>query len=306
MENSCEYRDVFQIYLSKLQTEFDGIDKDYPFAKYQLLLTQSPKYSSYQCVSGQVSEFCHFLDNDYSPDATAHYHRCLLLYLIANASQVHDSKIYPSRVEDAFLTEYQRIVEDAAINPAGFYNYDNDLFCKDLAVCTHKMFPIGAFKAEVTGIPRRIIFKDGWRQFVRLLRKFAKLGSNKPFYEIHLDIRYRSTFSPQGWDDCFHMLAEMLEKNPDIMGFTGSSWFFDPQISVVSPNLGYLRKLIEENGGEFYYYKENEHTTELALESSSTRRKYYDQGAYRPASYLAIWPRAELMEWAKKQKELAL
>lgn len=299
MDYRYDYMDAFQIYLSQLHAEFNGICDKYPFATYERLMTESPPYSSYRCVSKKIVEFCQLLRNEYSPEALAHYHRCLLLYLIANAPDNLYSKIYPSKVEEAFSSEYQRISSDLITNTVGFYCYDNDLFCKDLAVCTRKMFPIGALKTEVTGIPRRILVNGGWRQLLRLLRIFAELGSTKPFYEIHLDIRYRATFTPQGWYDCFLMIAEMLEKNHEILGFTGSSWFFDPQTRLVSPHLGYLRKLIEDNGGKFFYYKENERTTELALESSSTRRKFFEQGAYRPASYLAIWPRAELLEWAK-------
>jgi len=298
--NRSNYKLLLNGYLSNLNTDFDSIGLKYPFDKYCQLLAQKTRYSSYRHMDSKLVNYCHSLVSDYSEEALELYHRCLLLYLIVHISLDHDFLCYPDRIEDCFYLEYTRIVNELTTNPSGFYSYKNDLFCKDLAVCTHEMFPMGAFKTEVSGIPRRIFFTEGIKQFVRLLKLFTKLGKNKPIYEWHFDVRYRADFTPQGWDDCFRLLAEMLERNPEIIGLTGASWFFDPQIEQISPHLSYLRKRIEDNGGEFFLFCSNDHTTELALSSSNTRRKLYEQGLYKPSSYLVFWPREKLLEWARK------
>lgn len=300
MVNHSSYEKQYYDNLSQLRVKFRGVDENYPFELYEQLLSNTTPFISYTHVSKKIDALCRSLANDYSTDALDLYHRCLLLYLIDHAVQGEKLKSYPQQIQDLFAIEYQRIAKEVENNHLGFYNYDNDLFCKDLAVCICKMFPVGALKVEVSGIPRRILFVGGWRQLLNSLKLFFRLGKIKPTYEIHLDIRYRADFTPEGWDNCFLLISEMLGKNPELLGVTGASWFFDPQISMISPHLCYLRKRIEDNGGKFFFFQKNNHTTELALCSSITRRKLYDKGLYKPASYMTFWARTDIMIWARK------
>jgi hypothetical protein len=210
---------------------------------------------------------------------------------------------YTEQVRSLFITEMQRIVSELDSNKPGFYSFDNDLFCKDLAISTLRMFSVGVLKVEGhAGIPRRFLAVGGIRQLLRGARVIGLLKGFYPYYEIHLDIRYRADFNPAGWDRALLNTAEMLKLHEQIKGMIGASWFFDPQIPYVSPHLTYLRQHIEENGGEFFYMKRDARTTHLAISASSTRKKLYECGKYVPCSYMAIWPRGKMLQWAEREK----
>jgi CelD/BcsL family acetyltransferase involved in cellulose biosynthesis len=301
MTNQPGYPQLYQAALAQLAERFPGVAGSFPFARFSQLLAQTPVHLSYRHTSRKLAAFRHGIVSGFSLEALDLYHRCALLYLISHRFPENRATCYTEQVRGQFSAEHARIARETAENPTGFYTPENDLFCKDLAVCSGKMFPVGAFKVEISGIPRFNLITGGGRQFLRLARLALKLGHLRPTYELHLDVRFRAEFTPQGWDDCFVQIAGMLEQNPEILGMTGDSWFFDPAIAAVSPRLAYLRQRIEDNGGEFFFSSRSRHTTELALDSSEKRRKLFEQGLYIPASYITFWDRAKLMLWASGQ-----
>lgn len=287
--------------LVELKSRFSGITELFPFDRYESTLNARHKFVSYGTIDRHVTRLCENIVQKYSPEALELYHRILLLRLLMNNYQNMMSAWNTDAVQRQFTHECQRIVQDVMSNPYGFYDYSNDLFCKDLGIATLRMFPAGVLKTEyMAGIPRRILFGNSGSDLFSWIRLIQKTGGFRPYFEIHLDVRYRDGFTPQGWFDALRCVGEMLVRHSDIKGITGASWFFDPQISSISPRLAYLRQSIEENGAQFLFYNRNERTTELAVSSSPTRRKLYEAGRYHPKSYFMVWPRADILRWIEQ------
>jgi len=94
-------------------------------------------------------------------------------------------------------------------------------------------------------------------------------------------------------------MAGMLELNPDVKGVAGVSWFYDPQVALISPHLAYL--LTPTHYGAFLARMGSDrHHIENAIVRSSVRRRLYEEGRYLPTCYLLAWPRRALIAWAHR------
>ena len=69
----------------------------------------------------------------------------------------------------------------------------------------------------------------------------------------------------------------------------------------MSPRLAFLRTLPESNGARVFRIGEREAATKFALANSKQRQELYAQGHYRPADYLLVWGREDLLAWANTE-----
>ncbi len=129
------------------------------------------------------------------------------------------------------------------------------------------------------------------------MKMLLECGGNRPFYEIYTHLSELEDFNPDGWDQCYLRIAGMLELNPEIRGMWGGSWFYDPAMAQVSPNLCYLREKPQQNGAKVFF--SNISLDSGALAKSKTRRDLYEQGKYMPKAYALIWQRDALIGWAR-------
>lgn len=298
MSESLDLKNIYHKLGVQLNEQYLGIIEKFPLDEYVTTLNEGHAFVGYSVVSDKIFNLCDEISHDYTQEALDLYHRILLLHLLlANWNEMHSGR-FSVAVQGQFQRECCRISDEVESNQIGFYTYNNDLFRKDLAVAMLRMFPAGVLKVEcLAGIPNRIVLSNKGRDVMSWFRLLLRTGGFSPFYEIHLDIRYRDEFNPEGWDAALQMIGEMLIYNPQIKGITGASWFFDPQIRSISPRLNYLRERAEKNGGCFFFYKKENHTTELAIASSPTRRKLFEDGSYKPVSYFMVWPRADILQW---------
>ena len=182
----------------------------------------------------------------------------------------------PESVLSLYTGEFRRIVSRMATNPKGFYLYPNDPFEKDLGICRLKLVPCGAQLVDVrSGVPRSALFKGGPRQFLKALSFFVfHVGGFKPLYELHLHMGGNTLreFNPRGWDRCYVRIAKLLERNPQVKGIFYITWWTDPRMATISPNLAYLRERPESNGARFFYNGSNAVSTENAIRLSCCDR----------------------------------
>jgi len=281
----------------KLENLAPGFLGRYPLDQYRGLLLTRNKFAGYREPGSGVKNLCNEIQEQIGNDLLGLYHLNLLIYLIAEFGQSHYSS-FPESIQQQYKVEFKRIVSELETNPPVWYSWDEDLFCKDLAVCCGRMFPSGCLKTEIhAGIPRSMFLKVKAVELPRLTALIIRLGGLNPFFEIHLDIRYKSSFNPEGWANSLRLVGQTLKHFPEARGITGASWFFDPSIFTVSPRLSYLRQQIEKTGGVFFFAGSNERIVKLATSTSSTRKKLYEEGEYLPASFMTIWPREKILEW---------
>lgn len=270
----------------------------YPVDVYIKNINIKNKYASYREFDGKNYEVCKKIVQKFSVEDLGLYHKIVILNLILSSIHKIYAHKYTEEVKNQLIVEYNRIIQDMNSNDNGFYHYSNDLFCKDLSIASLRMFPAGVLKVESwAGIPKSYVLNNQGRDIFSWLMLAIKSQGFSPFYEIHLDVRYAKDFTPNGWCNALCAVGEMLVINPHIKGITGSSWFFDPQIRMVSPHLTYLRESIEKNGGHFLFNKTDPHVTELALSKSKTRRLMYESKKYTPVSYFMLWLRSDILLW---------
>ncbi len=179
-----------------------------------------------------------------------------------------------------------------------FYVYPK--FTKELAICTLRLIPAGVQKLHLHGLPRRPLLSLNPRRLIDSLGFLIfQLRGSSPFYQIHTDSRDAKAmllFRPAGWLEFYRRVARLLELNPAVLGLFGSSWFFDPALARVSPELAYLSRLVTDHGGRLICRGPcGQGSREDALSLSARRRELFAAGEYVPMDYLAVWPRRELI-----------
>ena len=284
---TCSYPDLLNLY--PVMEYVHTLDSSDPLQGFRYTPPLNHKWSSEIKALGGSSA----LDN---------YHRMVLAFLITD----FDNRIKGLRVPNSILSllavTFQRILAQLENTENNFYSQSNELFCKDLALCRLKLLPCGSELVDIySGVPRNILLRDDLQQLVRCTKFFLRKGSGfRPWYESHWDRQLIRSFTPQGYDLCYLRIAEMLELNPAIKGMMGSSWWFDPALESISPNLGFLRKLPLDNGAQLFRVGTSTTATRTAIHLSAERRQLYNSGKYRPTIYLLAWARKDMLEWANR------
>jgi hypothetical protein len=274
----------------------------YPVADYVHTLDSSDPLRGYGYAPPLTRKWCSEIEAAGGSDTLENYHKLVLVHLITG----FENRIKGLQVSSSILTllavSYQRILTQLEKAENNFYLHGNELFRKDLALCRLRLLPCGSELIDIySGVPRRILFQGDLQQFVCCARFFLIRDSGfRPWYESHWDRRLIRSFTPQDYDQCYLRVAELLELNPEIKGMMGSSWWFDPALESISPNLGFLRKVPLDHGAQLFRVGTSAASTQAAIHLSAERRRLYDSGKYLPTIYMLAWDRNNLLGWAKR------
>ncbi|WP_131917671.1 hypothetical protein [Chromatocurvus halotolerans] len=179
----------------------------------------------------------------------------------------------------------------------------NDRFMKDLALASGRLYPAAERVVEpFSVIQRSLLYSGGWRQACRFARALVEAGGNKPVFRLHVHLSEVSRFSQQSWYQTCVITAKMAEANPAIRGVVGGSWFYDPDISAVSPRLAFIANTIADGGAGFYFSHAEDYQSG-ALSMSKRRREAFENGLYIPRNFALFWPRRSLINWSRRQPE---
>lgn len=297
---------------TRLKTEINAYDqhiiKSFPPENYINHIHNYPQVAGYRYVSKEINDYCDKILKNSNEKILELYHKLILVMLIIKAKNILQNKRLPEDVKIIFGQNFKRIIKDIELNNNSleFYKYSNDKFCKDFAVCSLRMIPVGAMKMNLSGIQRKVLFKKGWTQFIKLIiYVFFELGGFKPLYEMHIDSHdpdLMAQYNYQGRQRSYISVSEILKMNNKIKGIFAINWYFDPQLEKISPRLNYVRDLFIKNGGKLFYLGTSAQGIKDATFKSPTRRKLYNEGKYMPTDYLAVWSSKKLINWAYKSQ----
>lgn len=281
------------------EVRYPSLFHRFPVEKYIDRLDATPSGASYRHITPEVEKFWKFVLDDYGHDALEAYNRVTMLVLIEKFEERSAERNYPDSIIACYRSSLERIERTIVESEFGAYSHTSDMFLKDFAICRQKAFPAGGAHIvdEYSGFSRAALIGGGVGQFFRLLYflLFVSRG-NWPFYVTHTHLSEIEDFGPEGRERCYTRIAEMLERHPEMKGMYSSSWFNDPALAEVSPQLAYLRKVPEENGA--WVFRVGEDIGGGSLVKSATRRKLYEDGKYNPTAYLLVWPRKKIIAWA--------
>ena len=185
-------------------------------------------------------------------------------------------------------------------------DYDFDHWSKDVRFSLALSVP-GA-KSQVIDLssplgPKQMVQHALQGRGVQPLLRYLAVGAKRePWLEVHTESRWLRGFNEEGWNDAWATAAELCRARPELAGMIGSSWFYDPPLTEISPRLAHLR-LNPLNGGAFMVHQgPGEIHTLRAGTASASRKALIDSGEYTARSWLMVWPRKELIAWADRRK----
>lgn len=127
-------------------------------------------------------------------------------------------------------------------------------------------------------------------------------GGWKTWLEVHTESRHLDDFNEEGWNRAWATAAAICERKPELAGMIGSSWFYDPPLTEISPRLAHLR-LNPLKGGAFMVHQgPGDIHTQRAGTASPTRKALIDSGDYTARSWLMAWPRDSLIAWGRARE----
>jgi hypothetical protein len=227
----------------------------------------------------------------------------LLATLIADMEQTSAAKNLPAAIAAEAREQGWRILKRLSAMPGAKMTLTSDTFLKDLAICRVEMFACGATLAEPYGGPRRqLLLTAGFPTALGLLAVLVReRGVTTPYLSLHLHPPLLHAFNPAGWRKAYLLLAELLQWNPNLRGVLGGGWYCDPEMRRVSPHLTYIRDIADEGGALFMRGPISEDDIKSATVAPGPRREAYLAGDYRPSNYVMIWPRKDVLAWARAQ-----
>ncbi|NOQ64024.1 MAG: hypothetical protein GQ582_05880 [Methyloprofundus sp.] len=286
----------------KQQCNFESEQIQSKIDEYILIVKNIPIDYQYHYKSPELVGFYkNFELFDYNP-----FHKMVLLELIKRFDMESISLKLPPMILALYENEFARIGRLIEADDDFIFDWKNDLFAKDIGICSGRLLPIGPGLLEVSGVPRILLFKKGILQFLKLSYFLLfKLQRYKPILEIHTHLANVSNFTPKGWDQAYNIIAEILKLNPLLSGVMRSSWFIDPEIPSISPKLAYLTE-IPLCHGAYVFYDSTEGRNSGAFARSKSRLLRFENKTYVPKIYFLIWPRDRLIQYKSSPDKQAL
>lgn len=290
-----------QLIESSDKTFLDLLDR-FPIERYLDMLAPGRGFGGYGTVPAQAAAQCSTIVSRAGDESLDRYLRVAVLDGIARYPELPVPPVRPPSVLRQAAAEFRRMVRQVKTARPGFFRHGNDLFDKDLAICRGKLMPCGAQLVDVrSGVPRSVIARGGPAEATRVLRFFGLHARGyRPYLEMHLDPRALSEFSPEGWDRCYLRVAEILQANPELKGVFGSSWWFDPEVGRISPDMAYLLERPLAHGAANFRIGPDPAPVSNAIRFSKVRKERFDCGEYLPTIYLMAWRAQDVIRYADR------
>lgn len=181
--------------------------------------------------------------------------------------------------------------------PSVWDQYVDDVYWKDLAIAGGALTPLRGGVLHISaglGL-RQALSKD----IMSLLKYLILLAVNgrKPYFEIHTHLPLVEDFNQKNWLLNYRDIANLMSQNPSIKGVFRASWFLDPKLEAISPNLSYLSSFPISGGASLFSVGPDDSNSAFAR--SKTRKAFFQSGNYVPHIYLLVWSRKKLLHYFK-------
>ena len=268
-----------------------------PFIAFDEFATTCLNYinSTFQGNIAQLIDIEKGIESKLDQDVRLLYIQSLIYKLYLENINNMQGQDLPSDVKAYAEQDFSRILDYAVKGKKQMLTFNEYQLISYLQTICFKRFPVGNHNLSVSGIPRALLFKQSFKRAVKLVQLLVQMRGNHPLFELHYNPHRFRKFNKDGWQEVFHLSSKMLIKRPGIKGVFGATWFYDPVIKEISPELYYIREMIEEIGGEFFIVGSSDEDKKNAFTMSNVRKTAYDEGRYLPTSYMVIFPRSVLI-----------
>ena len=293
---------------ARIEAELSARDaallRDHPLTTTLGHFDALPRYAGYAQVPVEVARTCQAIAERAGPEALEDYNKLALVFLMQEfEDRARQRKITP-RLRNSFEAFFQSTIEAINRPKRNYYRHKQDAYLKDLAVCRMKLWPCGVeLVDECSGFPRSLLLRGGPGQMIKGSAFFLlRANGFSPFFESHFDPRFIKDFTAEGYDRLYLAVAELLAVNPQIKGMIGSSWWHDPALETISPELWFLTKTPLLGGARLFRVGENPVATQDATRFSVARDRLHREGRYNPEVFMLVWLRDDLIGWTEKHK----
>lgn len=227
--------------------------------------------------------------------------RWLLAELVRRWDAARLPLVIPASVKPLYAADIGRIaLRVAAVDDPACYAIENEDYVKELAIAAGRLLPLGRAYGDPWGrLPRRILWAGGFRQGIRAAVAVAGAGGFGPFLTLHLHRLSLGDRAESTWASQHLRVADVLRANAQLRGEAGASWIHDPRIRTLAPHLGYIAGNTLEGGASLFFVRRDVTGTSGALDTSTTRRRLFEDGAYIPEVWAYLWARTALLRWAE-------
>jgi len=228
--------------------------------------------------------------------------RLLLRTAAPRALAQLDQQPVDNEVRNQLGRELQGLLAPKKPLPAG-----SQAFRLAAKFATLRRFPAGPMDWEIGGMPRSWLVTEPVPVFRRLqLWSFIalKMKGLSPFFHMHVapSPRRRSLLIEKEVMRSYARMARSMEAQPHIRGLMATAWFHDPAAVRDNPHLEPLNRVYRDNGG-FLVNMGFAAADAGFLEHNPARKAEYEAGRLRYRWGLALWPREEAIDWARRHPE---
>jgi hypothetical protein len=293
--------------IKSIRDEIDEISPNicsqFPIQAYMDDVKSHVQFRTHSYFSFQRLRIFKKIRTHYGFHALVLYQKLVLASLIKDSTECIKPESLPKGIFIELYSWYKRILDDFTLQSDKYYDFTNIDFRYDLGICCLKSLPIGgAWFIQVRRLGFRLFLTLNIPRLLRILGHLIyKTGGFRNFCVIHTFPRYLPRFNCQQMNLAYKQIGELLKSNSKIKGVYRRSWFLDPNLVAISPNLNYLREIPLKNGAALFQTKLSEEDINLSLKYSPLRRKLYEAGKYFPAAYAYIWPRNEFLSYLENQ-----
>ena len=239
-------------------------------------------------------------------DRAATFERCLLLHTaVHNGPRIQ--RLSMSRAVLRCVADELRFLANPPLRDCANLLAPTAGFIAMAKVVTLRRFPAGQLHFEPSGIPLSWLPGLGPIRLTRLIAFLARSArARRPFFFSHVAWRRKNRLFllEREQNRSYFRMAQCLALNPEVKGLLSASWQYAAETSRVSPHLSWISKPFLENGG---FVMDIGPATEAdgIFVGSPDRKRWYEEGKFRPTTAMVLWPRAAMLDWAAKHPELS-
>jgi len=229
-------------------------------------------------------------------------------WLMVQAALVAGPRVERAPVADGVRLLWANDVLFVARNPDSLpaaFSVGHVRFRELVKLITWRRFPAGQFHWELGMFPTFCLKKMSPLDLIRVLSFWTgHIRAFSPFWEIHVNDRRKNRMSLSEAEGIksYELMARSMELQPDVLGIVSSSWLFCASTGKVTPRLAWLRDFLVTNGAIAADCGPAPVDSGF-LVGSEDRRRLCEEGSYRPASTLVIWPRSAILRWASRYRQ---
>jgi len=286
--------------LRALRDKSPGLSRvldDHPVAQALATYRTYDALTGYSQLRPRLGELCATLMSRYGEQLTLHYGLALLAALIDDHDRRWPASRLDAQLEPCFIDSFHRILTAVSRGGASSLMPNTDAFAKELAICLHRLIPAGGQLVDPGGaFPRRLLIRRPNRETRAAIRYLLlSAGGFTPFAIFHTSLFQRHWFTPAGWEFTFRCLPAVFRSYPHLKGLLASSWFYDPLMRDISPELNFVREIPQRWGAIFVYVGPEPGADSDALLLSKYRRELFEAGKYTPQKYAFVVSRKDVL-----------